>query len=95
MVNESDIERKLKKSIENLGGLAWKWVSPGQVGVPDRIIMVGGQIYLVELKTETGRLSPIQIATHNKIRKAGCNPITLYGMMDVERFVEEIKQYGV
>lgn len=94
-MTEREIERYLKKNVENIGGLAWKWVSPGQVGVPDRIIMVGGQIYLVELKTEFGSLSPIQIATHNKIRKAGCNPITLYGMMDVERFIREIKQYGV
>ncbi len=48
---EKDIESKLRKSVMALGGLCLKWVSPGYVGVPDRILLLpGGTIFFVELK---------------------------------------------
>ena len=34
---ESTFERKLCAYIKSLGGKAYKWVSPGAPGVPDRI----------------------------------------------------------
>ena len=58
---EKDVEKKLIRGIKKLGGRAYKWVSPGNAGVPDRIIiMPEGRIYFVELKTDTGRLSGLQ-----------------------------------
>lgn len=37
---ESVIEAHLVKRVAQLGGHAYKWVSPGRVGVPDRIVML-------------------------------------------------------
>ena len=37
---ESTFERKLCEYIKSLGGKAYKWVSPGAPGVPDRIAIL-------------------------------------------------------
>jgi hypothetical protein len=48
---ERDVEKKLIKSIEQAGGLCLKFVSPGNAGVPDRIVLLpGGKIRFVEVK---------------------------------------------
>ena len=39
---ESTFERKLCDYIKSLGGKAYKWVSPGAPGVPDRIATLVG-----------------------------------------------------
>lgn len=59
---EKDIERKLRKRIEALGGRCLKWVCPGWLGVPDRIILLpGARIYFVETKRpKGGELSAMQ-----------------------------------
>lgn len=48
---ESEIENKLKKEIETLGGLSLKFTSPGMAGVPDRLVLLPkGKICFVEVK---------------------------------------------
>lgn len=48
---ESKIEKRLKKEIELLGGKAMKFISPGEAGVPDRIVLLPeGHVIFVELK---------------------------------------------
>lgn len=94
-MRESTIERRLVEGVKALGGKAWKFTSPGHAGVPDRIVLLpGGRLVFVELKTKTGRLTPLQIETHNQIRQLGFEVRTLYGSQYVEGFLEEIK-YGV
>lgn len=90
---ESTIERRLVNGIKNAGGVAWKFVSPGHSGVPDRIVMLpGGKIIFVELKTKTGALTPLQIETHNRLRALGVEVRTLYGKDYVDSFLEEISR---
>ena len=36
---EKDIEKILVGEVKKLGGRAYKWVSPGNDGVPDRIVV--------------------------------------------------------
>ena len=59
---EKEIEAKLRKAVENRGGLCLKWVCPGWSGVPDRILLLpGGRIYFVETKRpKGGRLEALQ-----------------------------------
>lgn len=62
-MRERDIEKILVEEVRNLGGRAYKWVSPGNDGVPDRIVIFPGrQPIFVELKSDTGRLTPLQSA---------------------------------
>ena len=52
-MKESQIERRLVEGVKRLGGMCLKFVSPGTLGVPDRIIITAkGRVIFVELKTE-------------------------------------------
>ena len=58
---EKDIESWLNKQVEKMGGLAFKFVSPGNPGVPDRIyILPNGKVWFVELKQQFGKVAGIQ-----------------------------------
>lgn len=91
-MKESDIERWLVTQIKALGGFADKFVSPGNPGVPDRIIvMPGGRIIFAELKTEIGRLSGIQKWQRERYRKMGVDFRVIKGMSAAKELVEELK----
>lgn len=88
---EKDIEKYLKDAVDNLGGRSYKFISPGQSGVPDRIIFLpDGKIYFVELKTEVGKLSKLQRLQIHRLKKLGHEVKVLYGMEDVKEFINEI-----
>lgn len=52
---EKEIEKKLRRNVERLGGRCLKWVCPGWSGVPDRIILLPeGRIVFAETKRPKG-----------------------------------------
>ena len=71
-MRESSIESYLVRKVKEHGGLCYKFVSPGNPGVPDRIIItpIGKTVY-VELKTETGRLAKVQKWQRARWRNGG------------------------
>ena len=90
-MKESNIEVQLVKMVRSRGGLCYKFVSPGNPGVPDRIIITpAGRTVYVELKTEVGRLAAIQKYQHEEIRKRGADVRTLKGLDQVLAFVQEV-----
>lgn len=90
-MKESTIEARLVKLVHDRGGRAYKWVCPGNAGVPDRIVITStGRVIFVELKTEVGRLSPVQVMQHERLRALGADVRTLYGLEQVRAFVEEV-----
>ena len=92
-MDEKRIERNLVERIKKIGGMCLKFVSPGTSGVPDRLIILpGGRIVFAELKTEIGRLSKIQEHTIREMKKRGADVRVLYGLKDVEGFIEECSQ---
>ena len=89
-MRESKIENRLVCLVRQHGGLCYKFVSPGNPGVPDRIVITpDGRTYYVELKNEVGRLSNIQKWQHEELRKRGADVKTLKSMEQVETFVRE------
>ena len=88
---ERDIEKKLTRLVKGLGGLCYKFISPGNDGVPDRIIITPkGAVWFVELKTETGRLSPRQRLQIDRLSGHNCNVVTVYGWEDAERTIRTV-----
>ena len=87
---ESRIEQSLVRGVRKAGGWALKLVSPGHAGVPDRLVLLpGGRVLFVELKQDTGVLSPLQIETHKRLRRLGMKVYTLYGREDVKEFLRK------
>jgi hypothetical protein len=87
---ESQLERKFVRSVKDAGGVTYKWVSPGTLGVPDRIVIYNGRVIFVELKTITGRLSPIQEHIHYMLRQNGAEVYLLKGEEQVNDFIEAL-----
>ena len=85
---EKHVEALLVSGVKRMGGLAYKFVSPGNSGVPDRIILMpGGKIYFVELKREDGQLTNLQKRQINRIQKLDCQVDVLHGMVEVSNFL--------
>ena len=92
MERERDVEAFLRKEIGDLGGMFLKWVCPGNDGVPDRIlIMPGGRIVFVEVKTERGHLTGLQQVWQRELREQGCSAVTVYGMTGARELIEVIR----
>lgn len=89
---ERDIEKILVNEVKKLGGRAYKWVSPGNDGVPDRIVILPGlRPMFVELKTETGRLSALQNVQIKRLQELGQEVEVLYGLQQVRDFLDECR----
>ena len=79
-MRESEIEKILVDGIRKLGGRAFKWVSPGNDGVPDRIVVLPGYpAIFVEMKTVTGKLTSLQRVQIERLQKMGQDVRVLYG----------------
>lgn len=46
------------------------------------------EVYTVEVKTVDGDLSPAQRREHRRLESHGINVVTVYGAVDVHRFIE-------
>lgn len=93
---EQEAEKKLREGVKNLGGKAYKFVSPGNSGVPDRIVILPGLAPIfVELKKpgeEPRKLQKVQIRT---LKRLGQDVRVLHGKEEVEKFLEEVSGDGI
>lgn len=92
MTTEASLERKICEYIRHLGGRAFKFVSPGCPGVPDRIcVLPYGRIIFVEVK-RPGRENGCSIQQKKIIawlRKMGC---TAWVVNDFEQFRRRLEE---
>lgn len=90
-MDESNIERQLKKKIELLGGKALKFISPGVSGVPDRIVLLpGGKIIFVELKAPKKKLRELQKYRKKELEELGFRVEVIDSLDRVNEFVNGV-----
>ena len=90
---ESKIETWLNGQIKKLGGKSYKFISPGNPGVPDRIYLLpNGRIYFVELKRIIGKLSNVQVWQRDQFKQMGVEVRVIYGMEQAKEFIRELKR---
>ena len=87
---EKQIEKYLVRRVKENQGLTYKWISTVS-GVPDRIVFLNNQVYLVELKTATGSLSPRQILVFDDLGEQGFPVYVLRSYDDIEEFIRGAK----
>lgn len=87
---ENEIEKYLVDSIESVGGQCFKWVSPGNRGVPDRIVLMPGQkICFVETKRENGgRIRNLQKYRAKQIESYGFKTFFIKTKSQVDKLAE-------
>lgn len=70
-MKESEVENLLVWTVERMGGRAYKFASPSQRGVSDRIVCLpNGQTWFIELKRpKGGRLSPLQLIFAGEMKR--------------------------
>lgn len=93
---EKEIERRMCEMIRKRGGLTYKFTSPGNVGVPDRLVITPtGVVWFVELKTKGGRLANIQKWQICELEKRGANVRVVYGLQGAIDFINEVMPNGI
>lgn len=90
-MRERDIERKLVVETVRRRGVALKFVSPGCIGVPDRIVMLpDGKMGFVELKAPGKKSRPIQVRRIQQMRKMGFKVFVIDGVEQIGSVLDEI-----
>jgi len=93
---EKEIESKMRELVRKRGGLFYKFVSPGNRGVPDRIVVTPqGVVWFVELKTTTGRLSALQKHHRAELEKRNANVRAISGWDAAKEFIDEVMGNGI
>lgn len=76
--------------IKKLGGAAYKFTSPAQRGVADRVVCLpDGSTWFVELKAPGGRLSPLQQVFQSEMARLRQNYVCLWSKEHVDEWIKE------
>lgn len=88
MTRERDVEAYFVRLIERAGGKAYKFVSPGCDGVPDRLaILPGGTIFFAELKAPGQKPRILQEKRGEEIAELGVPAFWIDSKEDAESLV--------
>jgi Holliday junction resolvase len=94
MAQEKAFENKIKKFLESRGAWRVKYFANAytEKGVPDILACVNGYFVGVEVKSDNGKLSDVQLAQIKKINDAGGFAFALYPSKfgDFKIFIDDL-----
>jgi len=89
--NEKTLEKKLREKVARLGGLAVKLIASSFTGLPDRLVLIpGGRIWFVELKSGGKKPSPRQEIVIALLRRLGFTVWIVDSEEKLKQFFDEI-----
>jgi streptogramin lyase len=92
-MREKTIEEYLTWAVERIGGVTFKFRSPSQRGVADRIVCLpNGETWFIELKTDSGRLSPLQKVFASVMQQTNQKYKVLWSTEQVDAFVASVSR---
>jgi hypothetical protein len=87
---EKDIEKYLVKCVAQVGGKAYKFVSPSNRGVSDRIVCLpDGTTHFIELKRPGGKISPLQAMFARDMDQLNQNYEVLWSKEEIDRWISD------
>lgn len=90
-MRENTIEAYLRDRVKELGGKAYKFVSPGNDGVPDRLVCLpGGRAVFVELKAPGKKPTKLQELQHRQLWLLGFIVHIIDSKAGVDEFIANI-----
>ena len=88
---EKRIEARLKTALQARGALVFKFVSPGQAGVPDRLaVLPDGRVVFIELKQAKGRLERLQRWQIERLARHNAMVYVVRGCEDVDALLRRL-----
>lgn len=91
-LKENVIESYLRNEVKAIGGKAYKFVSPGNAGVPDRIVILpDGRVVFIELKASGKTSTSKQIKMQTELRGFGCKVLVIDSKEKVDDFILSVK----
>lgn len=88
---EREVEQALVREVRKHGGIAPKFTSPGNAGMPDRLIILpGGKVSFVELKAPGQKPRPLQLRQMDRLTQLGCMVRTLDHPNQIQDLINEI-----
>jgi hypothetical protein len=87
---ERDIEQYLIKQVHDCGGEIFKWSSPGNRGVPDRIVFINKQVWFIELKRPGGKRDIQQVVVGKIIKRFTPNYLVISSKENIDLFIVSI-----
>lgn len=91
---EKELEKKLVDKVKKIGGKAFKFVSPGNAGVPDRLVILpGNKIGFAEMKRPGGKTTKLQDKQINFIKSLKCFVMVIDNEEKIDRFIERLQTY--
>ena len=89
---EKNIEKYLVDEVKKIGGRAYKFVSPGNDGVPDRLVCLpGGSVFFVELKAPGKKANGLQKLQQRRLMDLG---FVVFNEVDSKEKVNGVIEWG-
>lgn len=89
---EKELEAKLRDAVKQQGGQAYKFTSPGNTGVPDRLVVFpDGKIGFIELKQTGKKPTKNQMLQMNRLTALGCKVYLLDSCTRIPYVLEDIQ----
>ena len=91
-MREKEIEAALRKAAKKRNGMAFKFVSPGLSGVPDRLVLLPmGRIGFIELKAPGKEMRKLQEKRKSQLEALGFLVFCLDSKEEVEVVLDAIQ----
>lgn len=92
MVRERTVEQHLVAALKCIKVPCIKFQPDHMRGMPDRMVLLpDGRVIWVELKTQGGKLEPIQVVRHRELEKSGQQIRVVWSVEQADKLTEEIK----
>lgn len=86
--SEKVLEPKLVKAVKKAGGWALKFPATFVAGIPDRIVLMpGGKVYFVEMKSGGEKPRKIQLVIHERLRRLGFEVFVIDSTKGINDFI--------
>ena len=94
-ISEKVIEEYLRDQVKSKGGKAYKFVSPGNAGVPDRMIVLpGSEVFFVELKAPGKKPTELQNKKIAALRTLGKDVFVADSKESVDKILRAAERAG-
>lgn len=87
---EKDIQKTIVSYLKSRNIVAYKIDSTSRRGLPDLLCVGHGDVFMIEVKTEKGRLSKLQVHAHKEITEHGGKVFVARNIQDVAHIIKEV-----